>query len=327
MTWADECFQRRVDGVPHHGLGLSVDLYTPDLFQVMQALRDADLACGYLEVFKAPQPALATVRQAFPALAFAYHGEGLWMTQPDLDRDYPLEAEVQLAADHVRTLQSAWINHECAAKEIAGYSFGTYLPPLFTPASADLTARNAVLIQGKLDEAWPWPEGAGPLLLLEVPPLTYVGFGTLSLAPFFRRITEAAPCGLVLDMGHLWTFYRYAEDWRARSLSDFLDEFLDTFPLERVVEIHVAGLAPHEGRPDGSVGDAFGCGRSEDGFRVGDLWWIDAHGAPIPPVLFEMLEQVLAHPRLQQLKGLALEVDTKAIDLIVREFKAFQGRC
>ena len=51
--------------------------------------------------------------------------------------------------------------------------------------------------------------------------------------------------------------------------------------------------------------------------------WIDAHGAPIPEVLFDLLTQVLAHPRLTSLKGVALEVDTKPTAEIVAEYRRF----
>jgi hypothetical protein len=79
--------------------------------------------------------------------------------------------------------------------------------------------------------------------------------------------------------------------------------------LERVVEIHVAGLACHE---------------SVDGPKTGERLpeWIDAHAAPIPSILFNMLEQVLAHSNLVSLRGVALEVDTKPIAMIVEEYAA-----
>ncbi|HET8580622.1 MAG TPA: DUF692 family protein, partial [Nitrospiraceae bacterium] len=217
--------------------------------------------------------------------------------------------ELFAASTHLRTLGSYWLNHECATKQMAGYSFGTYLPPLFTPLSAEVTARNIGLAQSGLDRGCGEPSGPGPLLLLETPPLTYFAFGELSLAEFFRRITQLTPCGVVLDIGHLWTVYRYSDE-RRRPVTDFLSEFLDTFPLERVVEIHVAGLAQQEtGMPAGSL-----------------PWWLDAHSAPIPELLFDMLTQVLSHPRLTHLKGMALEVDTKAVSQIVLEFDRFCER-
>jgi uncharacterized protein len=115
------------------------------------------------------------------------------------------------------------------------------------------------------------------------------------------------PCGLVLDIGHLWTVYRYTAACREIPLEQFVQEFLDGFPLERVVEIHIAGLALHEwvGEPNG-----------EQGLPE----WIDTHAAPIPAILFTMLEQVLIHSNLVNLRAVALEVDTKPIDTIVEEY-------
>jgi hypothetical protein len=40
----------------------------------------------------------------------------------------------------------------------------------------------------------------------------------------------------------------------------------------------------------------------------------------VPGVLFDLLRQVLGHPGLTALKGIALEVDTKAVPVIVEEF-------
>ena len=129
----------------------------------------------------------------------------------------------------------------------------------------------------------------------------------MSVPQYFRLVTELVPCGLVLDIGHLWTVYRYTAARRHLSLEEFIERFLDEFPLERVIEVHIAGLASHEA----AVGR-----RSEDAQPE----WIDAHAAPIQSMCWTMLEQVLAHPRLVNLCGVALEVDTKPIEHIVEEF-------
>ena len=68
---------------PAHGLGLSVDVYSPDLMHLVQSLRDTQLEPGYLEVFKATTSALQWVRQQLPDIKLPYHGKGLWTTQPD----------------------------------------------------------------------------------------------------------------------------------------------------------------------------------------------------------------------------------------------------
>ena len=207
----------------------------------------------------------------------------------------------------LNSLQSLWLNHECAMKQMAGYSFGTYVPPLYTRLSAEVVAANIATVQQRMDRQGRRADGAAPLFLLEMPPLTYFSAGTISIPYFFRRVTALTPCGLVLDIGHLWTVYRYTAACRRISLEQFVGEFLDEFPLERVVEIHVAGLACHE-----SVGE------SKRGEGVPE--WIDAHAAPIPSILFCMLEQVLAHQNLVNLRAVALEVDTKPIELIVEEY-------
>jgi hypothetical protein len=184
-----------------------------------------------------------------------------------------------------------------------------------------VTANNIAQAQQRLDRAFPandGHDGMGPLFLLETPPLTYVGFGDMSMAEFFRLVTELTPCGVVLDIGHLWTVYRYTGEWRRRPLTAFLAEFLDAFPLERVVEIHMAGLASHPSVPFHTQAQAQAAGEPP--------YWIDAHGAPIPDVLSDMLAQVLEHRGLVNLKGVALEVDTKPIPTIVEEFAEAHAR-
>ena len=300
-------FRRRLKNIPPLGVGLSVDVYSPDLFELVNKLRERGLQPGYLEVFKATTTALTTVRQAVPDMPLAYHGEGLWITQPDVQASPFFQQDVGEMVTQLNSLQSLWLNHECAMKQMAGYSFGTYLPPLYTRLSAKVVATNISTVQQAMDRQGCRADGNAPLFLLEMPPLTYFSAGTIPIPCFFQFITELVPCGLVLDIGHLWTVYRYTGACRRISLERFVGEFLDEFPLERVVEIHVAGLACHE-----SVGESKG--------GEGLPEWIDAHAAPIPSILFTMLEQVLAHSNLVSLRAVALEVDTKPIEMIVEEY-------
>jgi len=302
-------FQRRLREIPPQGMGLSVDVYSPDLFDLVNKLKERGLEPGYLEVFKATTTALTAVRRAVPDMALAYHGEGLWITQPDVQESPFFQQDVSEMVTQLNSMQSLWLNHECATKQMAGYSFGTYLPPLFTRLSAEVVAANIATVQQAMDRQGHRADGTAPLFLLEMPPLTYFSAGTIPIPQFFRLITALAPCGLVLDIGHLWTVYRYTAACRRISLDRFVQQFLDEFPLERVVEIHVAGLACHESVDEPKTGE----GLPE---------WIDAHAAPIPSILFNMLEQVLAHSNLVSLRGVALEVDTKPIAMIVEEYAA-----
>lgn len=303
----DQEFKWRVGGIPVLGLGLSADVYSPDLFDLMRQFAGRQSQPAYLEIFRATGTALQTVRQHFPTVPMTYHGEGLWVTEPGTPATAFFDSEVEDVCRQLTILGSPWLNHECATKQMAGYSFGTYLPPLYTTESARVVAGNIALVQARMDRMCRGSRSCGPLFLLEVAPLTYFMAGTISVPRFFRLVTELVPCGLVLDIGHLWTIYRYTAAQRCESLERFVERFLHEFPVERVVEIHVAGLAPHESA-------------SRNSLHQSDANWLDAHAAPIQPVSWAMLEQVLASPRLINLRGVALEVDTKPVDTIVDEF-------
>lgn len=311
MRSVDQSFYGRIEHVPRHGLGLSVDVYSPAIADVLKGLQAAGLSCDYWELFRASTSVLTRVRRLLPGVSLEYHAEGLWLTQPYLDRIMPFADELRVATDHLNVLGSTWMNHECASKQMGGYTFGTYLPPLLTTESAEVTAQNARYVQRALDESCSGGS-APPLLLLEVPPLTYFQYGTLSVPVFFQMLTAHAPCGLVLDVGHIWTIYRYAGYWRSQSLEHFLSEFLDSFPLDRVVEIHMAGLGEHP-RIRREVYE------DQESLPL----WIDSHEARIPDTLWMMLHQILAHPGLRHLRGIALEVDGKSVPIIVEEFRRF----
>ena len=309
-------FTQRANAIPAHGLGLSVDVYSPDLLHLVHSLRDEGLQPGYLEVFKATTSAMQWVRRQLPDMKLPYHGEGLWVTQPDFPHSCSGTQGVAEACAQILALRSAWLNHECATKQMAGYSFGTYLPPLYTELSARMTAENLAFLQEQVDGQARRHETDPALVLLEMPPLTYFGCGSLSIPVFFRAVTDRVACGLVLDIGHLWTVYRYTGAWGRQTLEAFAAEFLDAFPMERVIEIHVAGLAEFTAQ-----------GVAQHMVDAEALpYWIDAHGAPIPGVLFDLLAQVLGHQRLTALKGVALEVDTKPVATIVTEFRRFRDR-
>jgi uncharacterized protein len=293
-SFVQQDFRRRLRNIPLLGMGLSVDVYSPNLFELVNRLKEQGFQPGYLEIFKATTTALSTVRQALPDISLAYHGEGLWITQPDVQASPFFQTDVDEMVMQLNSIQSVWLNHECAMKQMAGYSFGTYVPPLYTRLSAEVVAANVAAVQQMMDRQGHRVDGAAPLFLLEMPPLTYFSAGTIPIPHFFRLVAGAVPCGLVLDIGHLWTVYRYTTACRRMS-------------LERFVEIHIAGLACHES-----------IGQSNSGEELPE--WIDAHAASIPSILFSMLEQVLAHSNLVSLRAVALEVDTKPIEMIVGEY-------
>ena len=310
MSAIHDEFLRRANRIPFLGLGLSVDVYSPDVFELCEELRRQQIPIAYLEIFHAASLALKVVRARLPGIHLAYHAEGLWVTQPDWDTAYNSQERLQATACNLEILQAHWVNQECAAKEIAGFRFGTYLPPIFSKASAEVTAYQAWNAQQRFDQC-DWGHQESPLLLLESPPLSYFSMGEIPYAELFANITSLAPCGLVLDLGHVWTVYRYSGAWRNQCLESFFEAFLEQFPLERVIQIHIAGLECHP-----HILTQLLAGQHQN-----PPAWIDAHEAPIPDELLMLLARVIQEPRLMNLKGIALEVDNKQIPLICGEMK------
>ena len=83
MTAVQSEFVERAGSIAVHGLGLSVDVYSPDLLLLDELLRRRGISADYYEVFQAALPALAAVRKRLAGRRLAYHGEGLWISQPE----------------------------------------------------------------------------------------------------------------------------------------------------------------------------------------------------------------------------------------------------
>jgi uncharacterized protein (UPF0276 family) len=118
----------------------------------------------------------------------------------------------------------------------------TLMPPILTAASADEMAEAVQRVE----------EATGMACLPENPPAV-VYLGELHILDYFARVADRAGCGLLLDCAHLAIFQR------TRGLPPLAA--LDGFPLDRVVELHVAG----------------GSERDTDGFA-----WVDDDHSPEP---------------------------------------------
>jgi hypothetical protein len=189
-------------------------------------------------------------------------------------------------------LHSPWIIHECAQKTMEGYAFGFYAPPLLTREGAIAARKGALFLETSLN---------GRLLLVETPPFPPHPTGPLDLSDFFHIVTRETTLGIGLDIGHCLTYLSVSG---RKAAPDELLGWLQSFPLERVVEIHMGGLSL------ASVGKG--------------ACLIDDHSRDIPDLLFDSLEAVCRDLPLPNLKGVALEVDNKEIPLILREYSRFR---
>ena len=124
----------------------------------------------------------------------------------------------------------------------------------------------------------------------ENPPSLYF-LGDLHVLDYFAEVSELAGCGILLDVAHLAIFQR------ARGLDPCAG--LDGFPIDRIVEMHVAG-----------GGDAV----TPDGYRYLD----DDHRAEVHPDSWEIVDYVM--PRATRLKALIYECEHNDPDATVETF-------
>jgi uncharacterized protein (UPF0276 family) len=108
----------------------------------------------------------------------------------------------------------------------AGHAFVDYVfPPVYTEDLLADYARNARALQAALGR---------PLILEPIPTYLRLDVPQLDEAAFVERFLAESGCGLLLDVSHAWLSAHYA----GRPARDFVA----TLPLERVIELHVAGV-------------------------------------------------------------------------------------
>src|SRR5574338_1283546 len=92
-------FFRRLGTIPLHGLGLSVDIHAPHITSLRRSLQERQVPPAYLEVFRTIPIALTSTRKEVGDGLLTYHGEGLWLTQPEMADAMGFGQEIGAAAE------------------------------------------------------------------------------------------------------------------------------------------------------------------------------------------------------------------------------------
>ena len=176
-------------------------------------------------------------------------------------------------AEHIQSVASPWFAQDCAYcfwEKGPGYStqLGYFIPPILNEQSLHLAIERVKEVQALVPVT----------VAIEPPPLSFV-IGNMHLLSFFGELAQACDCAILLDMGHLVSY----EMASARKL----EEAFNTFPFERVVEVHVAG------------------GKLKKG-DTGPIY-IDAHESHILDQTWAMLNTIL--PRLPNVKAVCYECE------------------
>jgi uncharacterized protein (UPF0276 family) len=263
-----------LDALPAMGLGLGSNLAAgglPDAFRLHAA---EPTLFDYVE-YSAPLALEAAAREA-PRFAALWAGRGrlpalfhpvhLNLYGPEL------EAPAALAAldAHVRAVGSPWVSNDVAWWHAGGHGFPghRYLPPPFSRAGLDDCVAHARHVQDALSV---------PLLLEN--PAVVARRGPLHVLTFLAELHARSGCALLLDLGHLLS----------HQLTCGLapDTGLDDFPLDAVLELHVAG---------GVV--------TRRGSR---RFYVDDHPQPVREEVLELLAAVA--PRCPRLRAITFEGD------------------
>ncbi len=223
-------FLERVEALPRLGLGVSTEygaFRAPGSLDV-EVLRDLRPECAaFLEVGVEIAKGLDADAEAWIAAGrpTTYHFLDINLDEPeDFDPEW-MEA-VRALCDRMRP---AWLCGDAGLWHFGHRERGhmLLLPPILTEDSAQAMAEGITRLR----------EATGLEVLPENPP-GQVFLGDLHLLDFFARVCELADTGLLLDAAHLAIYQR--------SCGHSALTGLDGFPLERIVEMHVAGGTERE---------------------------------------------------------------------------------
>jgi uncharacterized protein len=201
---------------------------------------------------------LTELGQIFPLVP---HGVELSIgTAGDIDHKY-----VDALAALVENVNAPWCSDHLCFTRAGGIALGQLIPLARTVETARQVSDKAEQVQAAVGV---------PFLLENITYYVDVG-GQLTEAQFLVEVLEHCEAGLLLDLTNL----------HINGVNHGFDpyEFLDAIPLERVVQVHLAG-----------------------GERLGDVL-LDSHGAPVPREVFDLLSHVAA--RCLNLRGVLIERD------------------
>ena len=269
-------FLRRARNLPHLGLGVSTEYGAGQSIGALDVLglrRVYPSYAGFLEV------GLETVKGLDEqARAWIDSGGATTYHFLDVNLDDPSSFD-EGWLDDVRSLISecrpAWLCGDAGLWHLGRRDPAAMmlLPPLLRSDAALALARGIAHLRSS----------TGLEVLPENPP-GHQFVGDLSLLEFYAEVLEAADTGMVLDCAHLAIYQCFMQRPPLEGLS--------SFPLERVVELHVAG---------GMRGQHLGRDYIEDDHRPTVL---DETGA--------ILEFVV--PRAPNLKAVVFECERNPLD-------------
>ncbi len=276
-------FLRRVTALPRLGIGVSTEYgaaAAAGALDVERLARERPEHARFLEIGVEIDKGMDASSRAWieSGRPCTYHFLDVNLHEPD-DLDDAWLAGVNAL---VAQMKPAWLCGDAGV-----WHFGArdraqmlLLPPVLVDEAAAGMARGVARLR----------EATGVEVLPENPPGTAF-VGDLHLLEFFARVVERADSGMLLDVAHLAMYQRVTGHDPLFGL--------DAFPLERVVEVHVAG------------------GRVRD--TAGFSWVEDTHGTAVLDDTWRIFDVVAA--RAKNLRAVVFECERNANDGVDAGFR------
>jgi uncharacterized protein (UPF0276 family) len=185
----------------------------------------------------------------------------------------PDPEQLELLQAMIERFDAPWASDHLSYNQTPEFATGFFLPPR-------QTQEGVVTVTASIEHLQRW---------LDVPIAVETGVSYLRPrsdeipdGSFVAAVVERADCGLLLDMHNVFT--------NALNGRQPVDEFLDSIPLDRVWEMHLAG------------------GMELDGF------WLDAHSGAVPEPLLAICRSLI--PRLRNLRAIVFEIFPSFVPLV-----------
>jgi len=279
-------FSKRVQNLPHLGIGVSTEygaFQGSDSLDIM-ALRQAHPQFAqFLEVGVELEKGLDEDTQAWIERggATTFHFLDVNLDDPD---DFG-ESWLRGIRETAKILKPAWMCGDAGLWHLGPRERGSMLllPPICAPDAVSPMAEGIQRLR----------EEVGLEVLPENPPGS-IFLGSLHLLDFFARVIDEADTGFLLDCAHLAIYQKL------KGLAPTTG--LDQFPLDKVIEIHVAGAHI----------------QSVDGLSFVE----DNHTPNVLPETWEILEYVV--PRATELRATVFECERNPMETTLSGFQRIQ---
>lgn len=240
------------------GLGLRRDMASETLEHRAQIGFLELVPENYMGIGGRAREVLDKAAAAYPLIS---HGVNLSIgSTDDLNYDYLKQLKSLLDEYDI-----PWFSDHLCFTSIEGSYLHDLLPLPFSRETVKHIVERVKRVQDFVER---------PFLLENISFYMYLPGGDMTEGEFITEILELADCGLLLDVNNVYV----------NALNHGFDahKFLDTLPLERVVQIHIAG------------------------HKMGKEMIIDTHGSPVIEPVYELLDAVL---RKTPVCGVLLERD------------------